>query len=105
MAQSYLILLPLVMCGFLSSCERHEPPRADLTVKVEQGFEDKDVYVENGCNPPSDLRVAHVRDGDKLLDSIKHCAAYGKSSAEAFTDRSGRNYVLIQRDTVHASSL
>jgi len=109
-----LVLLPVLLCGFLTCCERsdHDRERAShnrstLTVKVEEGFDQKNPHADNICEGfPTDLSVARVSADGKPLASILYCAAYGygHSSAEAFTDNVGRNYVLIRRDTVHASS-
>jgi len=78
---------------------------AKLEVKIEPEIKDGEEWIgiKNWCDPGIDAFIARVSDNGKLLTSIEYCATYGKSEAQGFTDKGGRSYVLIERNTVRGT--
>ncbi|TAL01403.1 MAG: hypothetical protein EPO08_10415 [Rhodospirillaceae bacterium] len=74
---------------------------AKLEVQIESGVKPGEEWItaKNWCQFAEDAFIARVTDGGQVLASIEYCATYGKSDAQAFTDKNGRGYVLIERNT------
>jgi hypothetical protein len=74
---------------------------AKLDIEIESGIKPGEDWItaKNWCQFAEDAFIAEVSDEGKLLASIEYCATYGESDASAFTDKGGRRYVLIERNT------
>jgi hypothetical protein len=96
-----LPLVRAIVSGLIAMVSLASSAWAKLEVKIESGIKPGEDFLTatNWCPFAEDAFVAKVSDEGKTLANIEYCATYGKSDAQAFTDKRGRNYVLIDRNT------
>jgi len=89
MKQLFFILL-------LLSATTTNPAAAELQVKLESPLSLGDQEKEWCNSSPEDSMVLTIIDGQKPPITLRVCSSYGDAKAKAFTDKKGRNYVLLE---------
>jgi hypothetical protein len=91
----WLIFTALLMAAF------NQPAAASVEAEIKAGYKDPfGIGEHNECDVPADRFIVSVKTEDAAI-TMAYCAAYGVTDAKGFTDKEGRNYLLLRYTVGH----